>query len=165
MAKSLDAWLINAIREELLSGRHLSAHPAFSAAKAVIEAETERADMWRLEKIAAIAQREFGKLSRVSRPYQDYLPGMDLADQLPLRKGAVPLGQCTIQQLRESVTALRAAHKKKIETRVDPRVGRVRRLILEMAPYARRHHGLTVTDYCDMRAAGVEAGAKAKAAQ
>lgn len=158
MRNSLDAWLINEIRTELRSEIHRGSSLIFSVARAIIEREPARADQWRLEKMARMVSREMAAapVPTGRSSWMDYLPGMDLADQLPLKKGSVPLGQATIQKLKESVVALRAAHKKRIEVRLDRRLGRIRRLIVEMAPYARAHHGLTVADYCELRAAGVE---------
>jgi hypothetical protein len=164
MRNSLDAWLINEIRTELRSEIHRGPSPIFSVARAIIEREPARADQWRLEKMARLVSREMAAVAVPAgrSSYMDYLPGMDLTDQLPLKKGSLPLGQATIQKLKESVVALRAAHKKRIEVRLDRRLGRIRRLIVEMAPYAREHHGLTVADYCELRAHGVEAGAKVR---
>lgn len=166
MRNSSDAWLINAIRSELLSGKHSGSSPIFGVARAIIEREPDRADQWRLEKIGRVVSREMAAMAdhAPKGPYMDYLPGMDLTDMVPLRKGSVPLGQATIQKLKEGVIALRAAHKKRVEVRLDRRLGRLRRLIVEMAPYAQAHHGLTVADYCELRAKGVAPAARVRTA-
>src|SRR5256885_4821921 len=172
MRNSTDGRLLNAIRNQLAaetaaasSQGHSPALRPFAIAKALIAEERELIEQWTLEKIAAVVQRQILAWARPRDSRQDFLPGFrDLAEPLPARKGVVPLGQATIQQLRDSVKVIRAQAQKRAETRLDARIGRLKRLIIEMAPYARMRHGLTVADYCELRAHGVTPARVAKGA-
>jgi hypothetical protein len=167
MKNSLDTRLINAIRNRIASFSTDRAIPGvFAIARDVISHEEPLIAQWTLEKVARAVQRQLeAVMAPRSNPYMDFLPGLVLSDPLPLRKGFIALGEATIQKLRESVLALKMAHKERAERRLAAEVGRLKRLIIEMAPYARMNHGLTVERYCELRAAGVEAGAKLKPAR
>ncbi len=141
-----------------------SADRAARAARELIERDAALAAEFSLHEFTRLALLELRR--RANRPvaWQPFLPGLDLAVELPLRKGTVALGEATIQQLRESLRVLRAARKARVEHRIDTRIGQVARLIKQMAPYARRRHGLAVAGYCDLRereVAGEEFGQRA----
>jgi hypothetical protein len=160
MPNSLDAQLINAIRNRIAAfSTERPIHTVLAVAKEVIAQDETIVRQWTLDKIARLVRREMDKISepRGGNPYMDYLPGLDLSDPLPLRRGTIRLGDATIRILRESVIAMRALHKERAEQRLATELGRLKRLIIEMSPYARTKPGLTVSAYCELHAAGVEA--------
>ncbi len=156
MRNSLDVQLFNEIRTRLNSFSTSSAIPTiFGITRELIDERPDLIERWTLEKIAYLVQREKGRMTAAQNPppFQDFLPGLDLAAQVPQpKKAIVVLGECTIHQLKAAVTVIRRENKERAEKRMDRRIGPLKRLIVEMSPYARMRHGLTVGEYCEVRA-------------
>jgi len=90
--------------------------------------------------------------------YQMFLPGFSSLDEkLPVKSGKVPLAKATVTTLEESLAIIR----KKVSKHPD--ITRIEALLEGMRPFAKENPGLVVERYCELRAAGVEAGVKAKA--
>lgn len=93
-------------------------------------------------------------------PYQMFLPGFrGLDERIEVEQGRIPLGNATLRELRENLRVIKKAAMEKLKS--DPVITERQKLIDDMAPYARMHRGLTVAEYCELKAAEVEKTKKA----
>lgn len=129
-------------------------------ARVFLEREDTLARLFLIEETERIMRHEEHMAERPRREensYQMFLPGFaSLAEKLPLKTGKIALAKATVTSLEETLIVIR----KKVATRPD--ITRIETLIAEMRPYMEDNPGLTVERYCELRAAGVEATAKAR---
>lgn len=126
------------------------------AAAAFIKSENELVEEWTLAQITLKFRREIALSKPPSaEPYQMLLFGFPggLEEWMPVKAGRIRLGEATIKQLRENVSAIRKRAKTRLYPVIEER--KRKRLIEDMALYARTRHGLTIAKYCELKAAGV----------
>jgi hypothetical protein len=116
-------------------------------------------EKWVSDKLTAWVRAE---RRRRPDPNQLFLPGFkDLSRKLPLQKGDMELGHMNITKLRESAKLI---VKEVSKHYVPPKAANILRLVSLMQPYSRKHRGLTVTRYYELRADEAVIGIPAKEA-
>lgn len=102
---------------------------------------------WLALKVERIISRELkGARPPKSHPYQMFLSGLAPSVRVPLKKSIISLGNATVTKLRESVSLMQAA------ARANPKITAFTQLADEMAATGKR--GLTVREFCELKAAG-----------
>lgn len=130
-------------------------------ARAFLEREDKLARLFLIEETERIMRHEERVAERPApreNVYQMFLPGFaGLDEKLPLKKGKIELAKATVTSLEETLAVIRKKFAKR------PDITRIETLIGEMRPYIDDNPGLTVERFCELKAAGIEAGAKARA--
>jgi hypothetical protein len=120
------------------------------------ESEPDLIRDWDVERLEVMLRGEVSGMLKPPKPqpFQMFLPGFrgDLGERIPVEEGRVHLGEATLTQLKENLKTLKREAVEKV--RLDPKITEREKLIAEMTPYSRAHPGLTVEEYCNLRAAG-----------
>ncbi len=112
-------------------------------------------EKWAAQKVTRMIEREMRSARPPkSHPFQLFLSGFAPSIRVPLKGHVISLGKATVSKLRESVRLMQA------EALANPKIEAFARLADEMSPYAKTHRGVTVEEWCELRAAGVD-GVKA----
>ncbi len=90
-------------------------------------------------------------------PYQEFFPFRDFGERIPLAKGSVPIGDATPRMIRESIRVIGDRAEKAARRRAELQIAKLKRVLDDMRPFTRAgRKSLTVSRYCQLRAAGVE---------
>lgn len=154
--KGTSAWsakLKDALRAYIRSNTRGVEITADSLAAGFVNRETELVRGWAIAEITRQVRASI-RAAQPPHPYQMFLVGFTgMAARVPLKNGFTRVGKATPRELRESVSVMIAADKKKAVS-PNPKIALARALLAEMGGWAQEHPDLSVARYCEMRAAG-----------